>query len=85
MLKARNRIDIAMDIQSWRKNNLAQGLIEIPVDGAIGIQAAELASLPGDTADRHIVATALNGHRLITADRQILDWPGPLNSLDATK
>lgn len=30
-------------------------------------------------ADRLIVATALDGHRLVTADRQILDWPGPLS------
>lgn len=36
-------------------------------------------------ADRIIVATALTGHRLMTADRLILECPGPINRLDATK
>ena len=84
ILRARNRIEITMDMEAWRRENLAQGVIEIPVDGAIGIRAAELSDLPGDPADRHIVATALEGHRLVTADRKILDWPGPLDRLDAT-
>jgi len=35
-------------------------------------------------ADRIIVATALDGHRLATADRRIMEWPGPLNRLRAT-
>jgi len=36
-----------------------------------------------DPADRLIVATALGGHRLVTADRHLLDWPGALRRLDA--
>ncbi len=84
MLRTRNRIDMAMEVQAWRRENLAQGLIELPVDGAIGIRAAGLADLPGDPADRLIVATALEGHCLVTADRRILDWPGPLSRLDAS-
>lgn len=35
-------------------------------------------------ADRIIVATALNGHQLATADQRILDWSGELECLDAT-
>ena len=31
-----------------------------------------------DPVDRLIVATALEGHRLVTADRRVLDWPGNL-------
>ena len=84
MLRIRNRIDMAMDVQAWRRENLAQGLIELPIDGAIGIRAAGLADLPGDPANRLIVATALEGHCLVTADRRILDWPGSLSRLDAT-
>jgi PIN domain nuclease of toxin-antitoxin system len=49
--------------------------------------AAEVAALPDsfhrDPADRIIVATALEGHRLVTADQRMLDWPGNLNRLDA--
>lgn len=85
MLRAKNRIELAVGVGEWRKGALSRGLIEIPVDGAIGIRAGELADLPGDPADRHIVATAMDGHRLVTADRRILDWPGPLSRLDATK
>ena len=85
MLRAKNRIRLAMDVGELRKDALSRGLIEIPVDGAIGIRAGELVGLPGDLADRHIVATALDGHRLITADRRILDWPGTLSRQDATK
>ena len=30
-----------------------------------------------------IVASALAGHRLLTGDQRILDWPGGLDRLDA--
>ena len=36
-----------------------------------------------DPADRIIVATALEGHRLLTADDLILRWSGGLDRLDA--
>ena len=36
-----------------------------------------------DPADRIIVATALGGHRLVTADERILAWSGNLDRLDA--
>ncbi len=68
----------------WRQEQLSQGVIEVPVDGDIGIRAAHLRGLQSDPADRIIVATALDGHRPATADRRILEWPGPLNRLPAT-
>ena len=55
------------------------------MDGEIGIRAATLPDFHADPADRLIVATALEGHRLVTADRRILDWPGQLSRLDATQ
>ena len=85
MLNDKGRIRLSQDIRSWRRGNLRQGLIEIRVDGEIGIRAGALNGLPGDPADRIIVATALEGHRLVTADRRILDWHGPLQKLDATQ
>ena len=80
----RGRLDLLVDPEAWRRDLLAQGLVEIPVSGAIGIRAGLLGGLPGDPADRLIVATALDGHELLTADRGILDWSGQLNRLDAT-
>ena len=85
MLHEKRRITLLWDLPSWRDELLQDGLIEIPVDGAIDIRANQLADLPGAPADRIIVATALQGHRLITADDRLLSWPGQLNTLDARR
>ena len=79
------RLDLLMDPEALRRDLLAQGLVEIPVSGLIGVRAGLLPGLRGDPADRLIVATALEGHRLLTADSQILEWPGKLNRIDATE
>ena len=83
MLVNRGRIRLADDVRSWRREHLEQGVVEIPVDGEIGLRAVELADFHADPADRLIVATALAGHRLVTSDRRILEWPGRLNRLRA--
>ena len=85
MLHARGRITLQADIGSWRESLIEEGLIEIPVDGGIAVRAGLLQELHGDPADRLIVATALDGHQLVTADRRILDWPGQLSRLRATQ
>ena len=85
MLKEKGRIIYPDDVGLWRLQQLREGLIEIPVDGAIGIRANSLQDFHPDPADRIIVATALEGHQLITADEFILDWSGDLDRLDAAK
>ena len=60
-----------------------QGLAEIPLDGDITVRAGLLPDMHGDPCDRLIVATALEGHALVTADERILTWPGQLSRLDA--
>ena len=85
MLHEKGRLTLSNDLASWRRTLLGEGLVEIAVDGEIGIRANELADFHGDPADRIIVATALGGHRLVTSDRRILDWPGNLSRLDATQ
>ena len=84
MLAAKGRLRLDVDILSWRREHLEQGVVEIPVDGETGIRAAGLPSFHADPADRLIVATALAGHRLMTSDRRILGWSGSLNRLNAT-
>ena len=69
----------------WRREQLEQGLVEVPVDGEIGVRANSLAAFHGDPADRIILATALDGHRLLTGDQRILAWGGILDRLDARK
>ena len=85
LLEEKGRIRFPEDIGLWRQEQLAQGMIEIPVSGAIGIRAALLEEFPRDPADRIIVATALEGYKLITADERILAWPGNLDRLRATE
>jgi len=81
----KGQLDLGLDLHAWRRNLLEEGLLELAVDGDIAVTAGLLSNIHGDPADRIIVATALNGHQLVTADRRILDWPGNLSRLDATE
>ncbi|MGH8566196.1 MAG: type II toxin-antitoxin system VapC family toxin [Gammaproteobacteria bacterium] len=86
MLAAKDRIEMALSPIAWRRELLSSGLRELPVDGAIGIVAAQLRDFHGDPADRLIVATAqIMPATLITADQQILDWPGKVERFDARR
>lgn len=85
MLKAKGRIEFPEDVALWRREQLAQGVVEIAVDGEIGVHAVGLADFHADPADRIIVATALRGHLLATADGDILDWTGNVRRLDARR
>ena len=85
MLRAKSRITYPHNLSVWRLEQLRQGLIEIPVTGDIAIGAAALVDFHPDPADRIIVATAMTGHQLITADRRILEWPGTVQRLDAAQ
>ena len=83
MLHEKGRFTLLRDASSWRDALLREGLTEIPVDGAIAARAGGLPDMHGDPADRLIVATALEGHRLVTGDQRLLDWPGRLDRIDA--
>ncbi|MCE2405178.1 MAG: type II toxin-antitoxin system VapC family toxin [Dehalococcoidia bacterium] len=76
---------LPFDLDAWRRDVLDHGLVEIPIDGAIAARAGLLSEMHGDPADRLIMATALAGHRLMTADQRILGWPGRMSRLDAAK
>lgn len=84
MLVVKGRITIDVPLAIWRTDLLALGLMEIPVDGEIGMTAVQLEQLHGDPADRIIVATALSREALlITADRKLLEWAGQVERHDA--
>ena len=83
MLKDKRMIDFPGDVLLWRREQLANGWTEIPVNGEIAARAGALPGMHGDPADRVIVATALEGHLLVTSDQKILAWPGPLSRIDA--
>ena len=85
MLQGKGRLALLTDIGLWRLSLLEEGLVEIAVDGEVAIRAGLLPNLHGDPADRLIVATALQGHQLLTADHRLLEWPGHLSRLRATE
>ena len=85
MLHSKSRVALPIDTPMLREELLDDGLIEIPVDGEIGMRAGLLPDFHGDPADRIIVATALAGHTLVTSDRQIQNWTGPLERVDARR
>ena len=84
MLKDKRRIELKESVSSWRRKLLEEGIVEIAINGDIGVRAVRLRNFHADPADRLIIATALTGHQLVTADRRILDWSGSLNRLLAT-
>lgn len=85
LLRRRGRLDGDLEVEGWRRSLLDGGMVEVPLDGRTAVRAVQLPDFHADPADRFIVATALTGgHRLITADRKILDWPGPLSRHPAT-
>lgn len=85
MLLQKGRISAGRTAAQWCERLLADGFIEIPVDSAIAARAGELPDMHGDPADRIIVATALDGHRLITGDGPILNWPHELDRFSARR
>ena len=83
MLKDKRRIELEESVRSWRRKLLEEGIVEIAINGDLGVRAVRLRDFHADPADRLIVATALAGHQSVTADRRILDWSGSLNRLRA--
>ncbi len=84
MLADKGRLDLGMNPELWRRDLLNRGLVEIALDGQIGVQAASLLGFHGDPADRMIVATTLSSaSMLITADQKILQWPGLKHKINA--
>ena len=86
MLQNKGRIELSDNIQSWRKQLLRQGIIEMPIDGKIGIDSTNIENFHADPADRLIVSTAiLNDAVLVTADGKILAWESKLKRIDASE
>ena len=85
MLQQKGRIGNDMTASQWHERLLAEGFNEISVDGTIAARAGHLPDMHGDPADRIVVATALEGHLLITSDGPILDWLHELDRFDARR
>lgn len=83
-LVRKGRLELGIAASVWRSDLLLSGLLELSVDGDIGIAAGNLSDFHGDPADRIIVATAIRWKApLVTADERILGWPGRLERIHA--
>lgn len=83
MLQERGRLRLPVPVRDWRDELIAAGVTEISLDGTIAVRALDLSGLPGDPADRFIVATALvHGAALMTADEKLLGWQHALERHD---
>ena len=86
LLIAERRLDSLDSAQDVRLSMLDAGIIELPLTGDVCVQAVALAGLPGDPADRFIVATAIShGATLLTADEALLNWPRAIQRQDASR
>jgi len=84
MLQDKGRIELFQPALAWRDSLLKLGLVELAVTGEVGIAAVALQNFPADPADRIIAATAsLHGAILVTVDKPILNWTGPLRRHNA--
>lgn len=83
MLQQKRKLKLPRDLHSWRRSGAGLGIVEIPVRPKVALRAGQIGQLHGDPADRIILATALDGHDLVTSDRRVLAWPGPLRRINA--
>ena len=85
LLVRRGRLSLPRELWAWREELRDRGLVEIAIDVPTALRAALLTGLRNDPCDRLIVATAMDGHRLLTADEEILAWGGGLDRIDARR
>lgn len=84
MLVVKQRLAIDIALHHWRRDLIAGGIRELPIDGRVGLLAADL-ELHRDPADRLIAATAtINEAILATADQRLLTWQTNIERLNAS-
>jgi PIN domain nuclease of toxin-antitoxin system len=85
-LIAKQRFTTTKTTEAMRSDLLDSDVAEIPLAGTIAIQAVRLPYLPGDPADRFIVASAMTyDATLMTADKSLLRWRHKLKRQDVSK
>ncbi len=88
MLESRGRLRLARPVDEWVRAALrAPGVHLLPLAPEIAVESTRLpGELPGDPADRMLVASArVAGARLVSCDARIIGYgdTGHLNTLDA--
>ena len=90
MLVSKNRLDLGQDVLHWIMAAFdAPGVSLAPITAEIAVEAGRLTGgIPGDPADRLIVATARAlACPLLTSDRRLLDYghAGHFEAIDARR
>ena len=83
LLQRKGRMSLIPEISEWWESLADDGVVPIDVSVGIAVRANELEDFHDDPADRIIVATALEGHQLMTSDQKILRWGGELERVNA--
>lgn len=77
--RAQNRPDFRTDPGTLRAGLLANGYLELPVEGRHCLAIPTLPPVHGDPFDRMLVAQAMSeGMQLLTADRRVGAYGGPV-------
>lgn len=86
LLVAKDRVKSLQSAAQVREEALGAGVVELPLTGDIALRAVALGNLPGDPADRFIMATAIiHNAILMTADAQLLAWKHTVKRQHAEK
>ena len=76
---AQGRADFTVDPAPFRAGLLANGYLELPVEGRHCLAIPTLPPVHGDPFDRMLVAQAMTeGMQLLTADRRVAEYGGPV-------
>jgi PIN domain nuclease of toxin-antitoxin system len=76
------RKDFQVDARILRRGLLDNGYIELPITGEHAVNVDHLPSIHRDPFDRILVAQAtVEGITLVTNDRKLLEYPGPIRKV----
>jgi PIN domain nuclease of toxin-antitoxin system len=76
------RSDFAIDARLLRQGLLENGYKELAITGEHALAVSGLPELHKDPFDRILVAQAMiHGIPLVTADRQVAEYPGPIHKV----
>jgi PIN domain nuclease of toxin-antitoxin system len=79
---ARGNPEFRVDPRLFRNNLLANGYFELPITSEHAIATYSLPPLHKDPFDRLLIAQAtVEGITLLTADRQVAKYPGPIRKV----
>lgn len=77
--QALNRQDFSVDASLLRRGLIESGYEELPIAAAHAIAVADLPGIHNDPFDRMLIAQArTEGLLLLTADRRVASYPGPI-------